>query len=199
MVENAKLPILPEKHITCGYITIVEEETRFVFQTSEFSQSIIRICYIIFCAGWALLFSCILVEVLPLWFCVIPFLLAMFYAFKTSKKIYQQPYTFFEVQKQPEQINLVSKPVQISLAIKPEPALISLKREDTYAFYTWLTYSGEDRHEAVYHVDNQDQTTVLLSQIGHGDTSQQIALFLGNLWDKPVMLRDIAEKITKLR
>lgn len=190
MIETAKLSALSEEQITYGYVTIFEEESRFVFQTSESIHSTARICYIIFCAGWAYLLCCVLAEILPVWFCVIPFLLAVFYAFKTSHNIDQQPYTFFEVQKQPAQINLFSKPVQTSLATKPEPALISLKCQETYAFYAWLTYNGDDRHEAVYQIDTQDQTTVLLYQIGDGDTAKQIALFLGNLWDKPVMLRD---------
>lgn len=188
-IANSQLPTLANNRITYGYLTIIEEESRFVFQQSQSELSTIRFMLAAFCIAAAIVFSVLATALLPVWLCVVIVVSIALYVIRVIPKIYSQPFHYFTVEKQDKQIRITPK---------TENAPVQLKREETYAFYVWLNKGGDDHEEAIFHIDRQDQKTTLLEQIGYGDNAKQIALFLGNLWDKPVMLRDTEGRISEL-
>ncbi|MBV9865819.1 MAG: hypothetical protein JO316_10735 [Abitibacteriaceae bacterium] len=62
--------------------------------------------------------------------------------------------------------------------------------DNTYRFYVWRTVEGDDHYAAAYHVNLQDETTIIFKQMSAAPAAEMMARVLGVVCDKPVWLRD---------
>lgn len=74
----------------------------------------------------------------------------------------------------------------------------SLEISKIYCFYAWHTIVGSDHHSAIYAVDKNDQTVVLMAQEIEDKVTERNARLLGFLFNKPVFKRDVHGEITPL-